>query len=349
MLVNLNKNTNNETLIEFEPQISISKSKGKKLKTNDEEIKIPNMKSYNELHCKNYNVAQLKSFAKHYKLKISGSKQELINRIYNHLYCSSYIIKIQKNFRRWLVQKYKNLHGPAYINRKLCTNVNDFITLEPVEEISFHQFFSYKDTDSFIYGFDINSLHNSCLKSDSTNPYNRNLLPIRVLQNIENLIRLSKLLKINVNLNFEDDTKNVSDEKAVELRALSVFQNIDLLGNYSNANWFLSLNRIKLTKFVGELINIWNYRAQLQIEIKRKICPPYGNPFRNLHFNYVTTEENLLNVKKTILEVIEKLVNSGIDRDSKTLGCYYVLGSLTLVNADAATSMPWLFQSFSHF
>jgi hypothetical protein len=57
----------------------------------------------------------------------------------------------------------------------------------------------------------------------------------------------------------------------------------------------------------------------------------------------------LHNVKKVILEVMEKLVNSGVDKDSKSLGAIYVLGSLTLVNESAATSLPWLFQSVSYF
>jgi hypothetical protein len=249
----------------------------------------------------------------------------------------------------FLVNKYKKLHGPAALNRKLCTNANDFITLEPIEEINFHQFFSYKDNDNFIYGFDINSLHNSFLKSEPKNPYNRNLISHEVLKNIKNLIRISKLLKINVNLIFEDDTKNLSNEKTIELRALTVFQNIDSLGNYSNADWFLSLNRLQTIKFMRDLMDIWNYRAQLEFQIKRNICPPIGDPFRNFNFNYIHTEMNLWNIKKTVLEVIEKLVNSGIDRDSKSLGAYYVLGSLTLVNENAASSLPWLFQSFSYF
>jgi hypothetical protein len=58
---------------------------------------------------------------------------------------------------------------------------------------------------------------------------------------------------------------------------------------------------------------------------------------------------NLHNVKKVIIEILEKLVNCGIDKDSKALGAYYVLGALTLVNENAATSLPWLFQSFGHF
>jgi len=46
---------------------------------------------------------------------------------------------------------------------------------------------------------------------------------------------------------------------------------------------------------------------------------------------------------------LEKFVNNGVDRDSKTLGAYYVLGALTLVNDSAASSLPWLFQSVSYF
>jgi hypothetical protein len=250
-----------------------------------------------------------------------------------------------------LVRKYKKLHGPASLNRKLCTNTDDFISMEPIEEINFHQFISYKDFDGFIYGFDINSLHNLFLKSNDEikNPYNRNPIPESIFKDIRTLIRIGRILKININLNFEDNTKNVSNEKAVELRALTLFQNIDALGNYSNSNWFLSLNRNQLIKFIRELMEIWNYRAQLSIETRRNICPPIGDPFRSLSVSYVVNEPNLWNVKKVMLEIMEKLVNCGVDRDSKALGAYYVLGALTLVNTEAATSLPWLFQSVGYF
>ena len=136
----------------------------KKQKVIEDKISIPTMKTYNELIYNNYNVAQLKGFAKHYNLKISGNKQQLTSRIYSYLYFSSYIIQVQKIFRGYLVKKYKILHGPASLNRKLCTNSSDFITMEPVEEINFHQFLSFKDQDGFIYGFDITSIHNLFLK-----------------------------------------------------------------------------------------------------------------------------------------------------------------------------------------
>ena len=50
-------------------------------------------------------------------------------------------------------------------------------------------------------------------------------------------------------------------------------------------------------------------------------------------------------LKKNILKMMDKLVSSGIDRDSKALGAYYVLGALTMVNHNAAMALPWLYQS----
>jgi hypothetical protein len=325
----------------------------KPVKINLENISIPTINNYTEMTRYNFNLSQLKIIAKKYKLKISGNKNQLITRIYSFLYFSSYIIKIQRLFRGNIARKYKLLHGPAAFNRKLCTNNDDFITMEPVEEINYHQFISYKDEDGFIYGFDIISLHNLFLKSKDIesikNPYNRNIIPESVIKTIKSIIKISKILNIHINLHYEDDIQNVSIEKMLELRALSLFQNIDALGNYSNSQWFLSLSRNQLIKFLRELSDIWIYRAQITPETKRNICPPSGDPFRNLNMHYILTEENMINVKKVVLEVLEKIVNSGVDKDSKALGACYVLGALTLVNYDAATSIPWLFQSFGHF
>ena len=338
----------NSISIKSEKMIPIVK---KTLKISDDNIIIPTINNYNDITNCNYNVSQLKSIAKIYKLKISGNKNELVSRIFTFLYLSSYIIKIQKVFRGRIVKKYIGLHGPAAKNRNLCTNSTDFVTMDNLEEINFNQFISYKDEDGFIYGFDITSLFNLFSKNGNVNknPYNRNIFPDIILKNIKSLLRLSKILKINIVLTLEDETPSISEEKVVELRALSLFQNIDALGNYSNCNWFLSLNRNQIIKFIRELADIWSYRAQLSIETKRAICPPNGDPFRNLNMSLIHVSQNFNIVRKVVLEVLEKFVNTGVDKDSKSLGAYYVLGALTLVNQDAATSLPWLFQSLNYF
>ena len=320
-------------------------------KVTNDNIIIPTIKTYDIIIRNNYNVQQLKTFAKYYKLKISGNKNELMNRIYIFLKLSSIIIKIQKIFRGYIQKKYNLLHGPAFFKRELCTNQSDFLTIEDMKDLPYSQFFSYKDNDGFIYGFDIISLYNLILKSGKTlkNPYNRNIIPCNVIADIRTLIRISKVLKIPIDIEIKDVSNDVSTTKSLELRILGLFQNIDSLGNYSDPSWFISLNRVQLLKFLREMVDIWNYRAQLSNEIKRLICPPSGNPFSNINNNIINNESNVDNLKKIILEVMEKMVNNGVDNDNKSLGAYYVLAGLTLVNTDAANSLPWLFQSVSYF
>jgi hypothetical protein len=353
----LKKNKTNALTIDEFMNIILNKSEQfipivkKPIRITNDEINIPTMTNYNDITKYNYNVAQLKSIAKHYKLKVGGNKNQLVNRIFSFLYLSSYLIKIQKIVRGVIQRTFNTLHGPAYMNRKLCTNNADFVTMEPLDEITFNQFISFKDVDGFIYGFDIVSIYNLFSKSGNEikNPYNRAIIPGSVLKNIKILIQLSKILKQKLWLHNEDDNMVFSLEKTIELRALALFQNIDSLGNYSDPQWLLSLSRIKVIRFVRELNDIWNYRAQLSMETKINICPPIGDPFRNLSLAYLHTETNISNVQKAILEVLEKIVNTGVNTDSKSLGSYYVLGALTLVNESAATSLPWLFQSVSYF
>ena len=319
-------------------------------KITDDDIILPTVNSYELVIGYNYSVSQLKSFAKKYKLKVSGNKKELVSRIYVFLKLSSIIIKIQKNFRGKLQRMCNQLHGPAYINRSLCTNDSDFLTGDDVKDLKNSQFFSYKDVDDFIYGFDIISLYNLVIKAEGVvkNPYNRNNIPRQVIQNMKRLIQVSKMLKIHIDTMIQDVSSELSIQKNLELRILTLFQNINSLGNYSEPVWFSSLNRNQLVKLMRDLSDIWNYRAQLSNETKRTICPPDGNPFRNINYNYLHNEPDEENVKQCVLDILEKFINTGIDHDNKSLGAYYVLGALTLVNENAAASLPWLYQSVSY-
>jgi hypothetical protein len=319
----------------------------KQEKINDEKPYIPKMEEYEMIYENNYNVQQLKYFAKTYKLKIGGNKKELITRLYCFLKLSAKIVKIQCIFRGKLLRKYLSLHGPALLKRELCNNQMDFFTMEDMKDLKYNQFISYKDEDGFVYGFDMVSLYNLILKSGAKNPYNRKNLPDSLLHNIKTIIKLSKVFKVDVNVEIKSLMNEITPEKSTELRVLELFQNIDSLGNYSSPIWFQSLNRNQLFRFVIELRDIWNYRAQLTQDVKRSICPPHGEPFQYLNINYVRIENDLDKVKKAILVIMEKLVNTGIDQDSKTLGAYYVLSALTLVSENAAISLPWLYQSVS--
>jgi hypothetical protein len=311
---------------------------------NKTDIVIINSNNYSDLKKYNFSVAQLKTIAKSLKIIASGTKQILLTRIYVYLYLSKFIIKIQKKIRGFLLRKSILNRGPAFLNRKICVNDRDFLTDDEVSKIEGKQFFSYTDTDNFTYGFDILSLYNLIIKStgEIKNPYNRNIINPTIIQKLKSLIKMDK--KINITIPVTESTP----EKNIEFRIIELFQTINSLGNYSDSNWFSTLKKNELVKFIRELADIWHYRAQITPEMKRLICPPHGDPFRTFNFIYIQHESNVHRLQKYILTLLEIIINSGINRENRVLGSYYILGALTLVNQNASTSLPWLFQSFSY-
>ncbi len=319
----------------------------------DGPIYVPKINEYEMIYKYKYSIDQLKTISKSYKLKVGGNKNELINRIFCYLKLSSQIIFIQKIFRGHLQRKFNKLHGPAILKREICTNTTDFFTMDELTDIDPVQFFSYKDVDGRVYGFDIISLYNLISKTEkngeSKNPYNRASIPDVVKDDIKSLVRIGKIINQRVEIEIKDNINELSLQKSIEMRTVDLFQRIDMLGNYSNPVWFLSLNRMQLVKTVRELIDIWDYRAQITNEVKRAICPPNGDPFSNMYIPYLMNENDIDKVRKVVLEVFEKLLNPAATDDNKSLGAIYILGSLTLVNSSAASALPWLYQTFSHF
>lgn len=316
----------------------------KRKKVSEQDFTILKYENYEDLLIYNYNVKQLKSMCRHYKQKISGNKKELVFLMYNFLKFSFYSQKIQKAFRGFLLRNYFKLKGPGFIQRNLCVNDTDFFTFDSITELSKEQFFSYKDVDSFIYGFDLCSLYNMLSEYDK-NPYNRKTFPKKLKQDVVKIIRLGKLLKMNVNIDIEDDSDELSKEKKIELKTIDIFQTIDNNGFITNTQWFLSLDRHRLKRYLRELIDIWNYRSQISDEIRSKINPDHSDPFFgfNVHVLLHKPKEVL---QDRILDIINIFISKGIDQDSRSLGIYYVLGAFTMVNSNAATALPWLYESF---
>lgn len=301
---------------------------------------------YNLLVDYNFTTQQLKQLLKEHKLKANGNKKDMVSRLFSFLYLSSRVTKIQKCFRNYLGKQYLLCRGPAIKNRKNCVNETDFLTMENMNEISNLQFFSFKDNDDFIYGFDVLSFYNLLLKNNQNkNPYNRNDFSSETIANFERLIRISQIFNMNISTEIADINNEISLQKSAELRVFGLFQNINELGNYSDAAWFMNLNRLQLIKFIKELNEIWNYRSQINEETKRAICYPHGNPFRHFNFGMIYSESSIEVIKKEIINVLENMVNKGIDNPNKTLGAYYVLGALTLVSFQASNALPWLYQS----
>tara|TARA_Y200000002_G_scaffold299412_2_gene254303 strand:- start:19258 stop:20397 length:1140 start_codon:yes stop_codon:yes gene_type:complete len=158
----------------------------KKESKNIKELNYDNFVKFNiKDSIKKYKHETLKSVCKDNKLKVTGNKTVLSERIISHFEKIKNVIKIQTHIRMYQGKLHVNYRGPAIKQRSLCNNQTDFVTLEPLTDISFNYFFSYKDKNDFIYGFNISSL--IChLRTNKKfyNPYNR--IPIH--DNVKKLI-----------------------------------------------------------------------------------------------------------------------------------------------------------------
>ncbi len=318
----------------------------KKERVSEMNFLIPKYEDYKEIINKEYNVNNLKDICKHYKLRLSGNKSDLKIRIHDYLYKSFFVIKIQKVVRRFFISLYFKLLGPACFKRYLCKNERDFLTYELVKDIKYYDFFTIISSDGSFWGFNIISIYNLFIKKDGEifNPYTREKIDYSIFKNIKKVVKLAKILKFSLNIKLNNSFDNITQNKILELKCLDLFQCINRLGNYSDNKWFMVLNKSQLVKFLYQLNDIWNYRAQLSYIVKKKICSPNGDPFRYINLSSLNSI-SYLSIQKNALHVIEQLVTKGITNEFSNLGASYVLCALTLVNQDAANALPWLYES----
>jgi hypothetical protein len=319
----------------------------KKTKKKEEvAILMPTKENYSMLLSHNYTIKQLKEIATHHKIKVNSTlaKAEIVAKIYNYFKHYDNAVTIQRAWRSYLRRQYNKLRGPARFNRRLCVNETDFFTMDTLKEIPYVQFFSFQDADKMIYGFDMLSIYNLFHKSSdpkTENPYNRNVLAKHIKKNVLKLLWFSRLFKEELNINMEEDIVEV---QSIQDRAQSLFHDMDILGNYTNAAWFLSLSQPALVRFIVELNDIWSYRANLSEAVKRDICPNHRDLFRLMYMMDLRVVALPL-VQDVALSIMEMLVRDGINADNRCLGANFVLCALTLVNTEAAHALPWLFQS----
>jgi len=302
----------------------------------------PNITSYshfNLLRDNSYTINEMKQIGIKFVYKFKQKKKkEMKDELYIYLRNNYYALKIQHVLSKYFIKLFNKTQGPARFNRSLCNNVEDFLTTETVQEIDYYFFFSYKDSDGFVYGFNLISIYNLIIKKDTKNPYTRNAFSIDLIETIHKRINYNKILN---KTNHEITNEPVSNSNT---KLFSLFQKMDLLGNYTQAEWLLDLTPYYLRRFILELYDIWEYRAQLTIETKIAIC---GAPFRDIPMHLIQTQHNMNKelLKQFCAIIINNFINSSQIRENQYLGSIYVLSSLTLVNNNAAEAMPWLYQS----
>lgn len=303
-------------------------------------------KQYEWIKEKKYTIHDISSICDFFNYSIKRRrKSNMIEECYLFLKKGYSAEKIQKCWRRRIFRELKNTQGPAIYNRKLCNNTEDFLTTETMDEIAYYFFISVKEND-FIYGFNIISVYNLIKKTKPStsplNPYTRNPFTPLFVETIYRRMKLNYWLKQTDHPIYHEIQLPSYDH-----RITSLFQKIDSLGNYTQIEWFVSLEAYKLRKFLLELQDIWEYRAQLTSSMKVTICPPLGKPFIHvpLHIMDSTQALDIQLLRNYCYLVMDELINKALSIEHQSLGAYYILCALTLVNPSTAEALPWLYQS----
>ena len=359
-VVSLYENDLTKKRIPFEKDNVYSKSKNKKNETMKKNIIIPKINEFEGFLNSKYTALELKQICRIYKLKVTGKKQELLNRIYIYLKQSFYSIKIQSIVKRFFIMNYFKLLNPLYSKSQDTKYVNDtdFLSLEELDTLDRFSFFSVS-MHKLNYGFNYQSMYNLYVNEGSNlkNPYTREKFDDSVIQRIQKIHRYRLIFKklyltqsqnSSSNENSETNTiyGNLNETQIFKLECVSLFQKINEYGHYSDESWFLELDKYKLIKFITELKDIWCYRASIPNSTKIKIYPPF-DIFEGFRVSNLMISD-FVSIQKKSFHLIQRFVNSGVDEDSRKLGCIYVLGALTLVSESAAQTLPWLYETF-HF
>lgn len=321
----------------------------------EKSLHIPKFAEHGEFMQIEHKVSELKEICKHHGIKCSGTKQELKQRIHTHLVQSHFIPRMQRLVRRSFIKTHARMSGPSYHDRSLCVNDTDFYSMEPVRDISHSQFISVRDDSGMVYGFDVMSLYtyfmsetkngNASSSIPMTNPYNRMPLPLSLRLQMFRKIHLSHIIGANCVIEVEPEPV-LSMQQQDDNTLFAVFQQINSHGHHADSAWFSDLNFVQIMRFMRELADIWNYRAQIMPHLKLEICPPNGDPFRYIDLRGLNLQPEMF--RHYGIELINRFVTSGATRDSQSLGAYYVLSALTLVSQPAQAAMPWLYEAVVH-
>ena len=335
----------------------------------------------NIIELKWYIIPKLKAAAKLYKLRSSGKKQEIIDRLSEFFLQTKSSITIQRYFRSWICRYIIRLRGNALTNKKMCVNDTDFCTMEPLHEIENDYFYSFTDDNKFTYGFNITSLIEMLKRNNKSNPYTRETWSDTRIKEITTLYNLSFILctgfsKINIpyapkvstttirrrqanrsdyspiirpitraeDLERYNNIRNIRNN-TIDNRINELFIEIDLLGNYTSREWFDNLEVRDYIRLYRKLYEIWYYRGELSREVQNNICPFYS-PFDGIFTRPLLHNEiNLQQIKTACLIVIENMTYSGVTEDYRKIGILHALSALTSVSSGARMALPWLYES----
>lgn len=327
-------------------------TRGKASPKNKPLFVIPSLEKTQTINLYAFKLTELKSICKYYNIKNYSklNKQNIIDHIKNYSDRNKHAIFIQKNIRRFLVQRFFENKSPNRTwlptkRKEMCKNDSDFYTLEPLEEIPLSQYICYVDENNCYWGFDMLSLYNYYKHqykitkqiNKLNNPYTGLLFSETFIVSFKNHIKNSKHRGFDIKLDIEK--QSVDDVNDLLINVLNI---IEQHGYLMRNEWITNMTKEQLFKFIFELKDIWVYRAQLTINMQRQICHPSGNPFEHIGNIHHMLDDDYAIIYKKSLTLILNMISKGLHYSDCGTGILFVLSALTLASHEVALAYPWI-------
>jgi len=227
-----------------------------------------------------------------------------------------------------------------------CNNTTDFYDFVDLNSIPKEYLFIFICHDGMLYGMDLRSMYTYFQELDKDarlmekpveyrNPYNRCLMTSKTICEYRN--RIDDLQSSGKAITYPDEEHDPEDQ--MTFKVLEVFHTIYNYGYAVDASWFLKMNRQELLDWYWAMEDIWNRRLGLNISTKRNIVPGDTQIFNKAEY-YTIRNNDLLELQEFMIEKIDQMVNSGVDRDSRILGIHYVLIGLCEI-CEIDNSLPF--------
>lgn len=274
-----------------------------------------NLEYISNLDMDKINYAKLIKTLRHFQIQIQGTKKQLIKLL------DSYI-------------KNKDLVNRAYRDTSICNNKDDFYNFVDLDDIPKEYLFIFVCEDGRLYGMDLRSMYSyfrevekDCRLMEKPveycNPYNRCRLTAQSICNYRN--RIKKLQDEGKSVTYPEEDYDPNDQ--LTFRAVEIFHTINNYGYSVDAGWFLRMSKADLLDYYTVMEDIWNHRLNISLAAKRNIVPNNLNVFNRAEY-YEIREYDLLKLQNKILDKIEEMISSGVDRESRISGIHYCLYGL---------------------
>lgn len=254
---------------------------------------------------------------------------------------NSCIIKIQRAWRLTNGLRLAKTLSPAFFVRSLCHNDSELASFEPLDTVPKDYFFAIRESKR-IWGFDIRTL---IVQYEDTgrleNPYTKELCDQATVKIFRE--RVDKLRRWKKSLHYIQ-TSDLTQKQSWNLRVLDMCLRLDMLGYRISTHWFADLDIFKHKALYQSLFDYWN-GENLSDEIREKVVPGYslaeGALFKWSPLK-VSMKKELDSVRRTNLNVMERLISSASEQSDKTLGAMYLVSSMCKVSYRCRAAYPWL-------